>query len=83
MHRLPRDDDDDDHDDDDHDDPDKVGGPSPSSPLVCIDCLNPWTGPYLCPKCGWPLCDTCGQVFFACLYFFVLLQFLVLCTFCG
>merc|ERR1719391_1521825 len=38
-----------------------VGGPSPSSPPVCIDCLNPWTGPYLCPDCGWPLCENCGQ----------------------
>ena len=40
----------------------KVGGPSPSSGPVCVDCLNPWTGEHLCENCGWPLCNDCGQV---------------------
>ena len=29
----------------------KVGGPSPSSGPVCVDCLNPWTGEHLCENC--------------------------------
>ena len=53
---------DDDGDGDFHFPQSKVGGPSPSSGPVCVDCLNPWTGEHLCENCGWPLCNNCGQV---------------------
>ena len=54
--------DDDDGDGDFHFPQSKVGGPSPSSGPVCVDCLNPWTGEHLCENCGWPLCNDCGKV---------------------
>ena len=34
-----------------------VCSPSPSSPPTCLTCSSPLTGSYLCPSCGWPMCN--------------------------
>ena len=34
-----------------------VCSPSPSSPPTCLTCSSPVTGSYLCPSCGWPMCN--------------------------
>ena len=37
-------------------------GPNHDSPPLCLSCLSPVTGEFVCPDCGLPLCDeSCGQ----------------------
>ena len=32
-------------------------GPNHDSPPLCLSCLSPVTGDFVCPDCGLPLCD--------------------------
>ena len=32
-------------------------GPNHDSPPLCLSCLSPVTGEFVCPDCGLPLCD--------------------------